>query len=72
MGASCAAVFHAGPASGMNWLTGLGGAGVVTPAGTRGPTMMNGNAVMFEEGKILTVGGAPSYSLVRAQAQSSM
>ena len=58
-------MFHAGPSTQMNWFTSLGGAGTVTGAGNRGPTAMNGNAVMYEEGSILAVGGAPSYALVR-------
>jgi hypothetical protein len=49
----------------MNWITNLEGAGTITPAGTRGGTAMNGNFVMYQAGKILCVGGAPSYSLVR-------
>ena len=48
----------------MNWFTNLGGAGTTTGAGNRGPTAMNGNAVMYEAGKILAVGGAPSFALV--------
>lgn len=59
------AVFHAGPSIGMNWITGLDGDGFIFSAGERGPTAMNGNAVMYEAGKILVVGGAASYSLVR-------
>ena len=62
---AAAAVFHAGPSTDMHWLTGLGGAGNAVGAGSRGPTAMNGNAVMYEAGKILTVGGAPSFALVR-------
>lgn len=58
-------MFHAGPSAQMHWFTNLGGAGSVTGAGNRGPTAMNGNAVMYEAGKILTVGGAPSFSMVR-------
>lgn len=56
-------VFHAGPSTNMNWFTGLSGQGTVTPAGYRGPTAMNGNAVMYAAGKILVVGGAASFSM---------
>ncbi|NJR43355.1 MAG: hypothetical protein HC767_12540 [Akkermansiaceae bacterium] len=67
-----AAVFHAGPSTQMNWFTNLNGAGTTTPAGTRGPTAMNGNFVMYAAGKILTVGGAPSFSLVRPPVPASV
>ena len=60
-----AAVFHAGPSTQMNWFTNLDGDGTTTAAGNRGPTAMNGNAVMYEAGKILAVGGAPSFSQAR-------
>ena len=57
-------VFQAGPSSAMNWY-GTSGSGSQTGAGKRGtdPDSMNGNAVMYDavNGKILTVGGAPSY-----------
>jgi galactose oxidase len=55
-------VLQAGPSKAMNWYSTTGG-GSTTPAGTRGQDgdAMNGNAVMFDAGKILTVGGAPSY-----------
>ena len=58
------AVFQAGPSSAMNWY-GTTGSGSQTSAGKRAsdPDSMNGNAVMFDalNGKILTVGGSPSY-----------
>jgi galactose oxidase len=55
------AVFHAGPSEQMNWFT-TAGAGSETPAGTRpGGDAMNGNAVMYDAGKILTLGGSPAY-----------
>ena len=66
--AVCAAVFHGGPSSQMNWFTGLAGDGTTTAAGIRGPTAMNGNAVMYEAGQILAVGGAPSFSMARSQS----
>ncbi len=56
------AVFHAGPSSQMNWIT-TGGSGSITSAGNRGTDgfSINGNAVIYDIGKILKVGGAPSY-----------
>jgi galactose oxidase len=55
-------VFHAGPSRQLNWF-GSAGNGSTTPAGVRGDDdhAMNGNAVMYDIGKILTVGGAPAY-----------
>jgi galactose oxidase len=55
-------VFQAGPSAQMNWIT-TTGAGSITPAGPRGTAgdEMNGNAVPYDIGKILTVGGAPDY-----------
>ncbi|HKN96153.1 MAG TPA: galactose oxidase-like domain-containing protein, partial [Pseudonocardiaceae bacterium] len=64
-------VLQAGPSRAMNWYstTGTGG---VSPAGVRGDDSdaMNGNAVMFDTGKILTVGGAPSYENNNATANA--
>ena len=61
-GISDGGVFHAGPSRQMNWIT-TGGDGSIRSAGTRAdaPDMMNGNAVMYDVGKILAVGGAPGY-----------
>ena len=55
-------VFHAGPSKQMNWIT-TGGNGTMTAAGNRADDThaMNGDAVMYDVGKILTNGGAPSY-----------
>ena len=55
-------VFQAGPSRSMNWY-GVTGNGSTTAAGTRADDTdaMNGNAVMYEPGHILTVGGAPAY-----------
>jgi galactose oxidase len=55
-------VFHAGPSRQLNWF-GTAGNGSSTPAGVRGDDgdAMNGNAVMYDVGKILKVGGAPAY-----------
>lgn len=56
------AVFHAGPSARMNWIT-TAGNGSITSAGNRGNDeySMNGNAVMYAPGKILKLGGAPTY-----------
>ncbi|WIM98990.1 discoidin domain-containing protein [Actinoplanes oblitus] len=64
-------VLQAGPSKAMNWYT-TSGTGGVSPAGTRGDDAdaMNGNAVMFDTGKILTVGGAPSYENNNATANA--
>jgi hypothetical protein len=67
-----AAVFHAGPSTGMNWITNLEGAGTITPAGTRGATAMNGNFVMYQAGQILCVGGSSSWALVRFRICSKL
>ena len=55
-------VFHAGPSKQTNWITTTGN-GSITFAGDRGDSAdaMNGNAVMYDVGKILTVGGATAY-----------
>jgi galactose oxidase len=55
-------VFHAGPSKQTNWITTTGN-GSITPAGDRGDSAdaMNGNATMYDVGKILTVGGATAY-----------
>jgi galactose oxidase len=58
-------VFQAGPSRAMNWY-GTSGTGSQVPAGYRADDTdaMNGNAVMFDafNGKVLTLGGATSYS----------
>jgi galactose oxidase len=55
-------VFQAGPSAQMNWIT-TSGKGTITSAGDRGtdPYSINGNAVLYDVGKILKVGGAPAY-----------
>jgi galactose oxidase len=55
-------VLQAGPSRAMNWFDTTGSGGT-TPAGVRGKDgdAMNGDAVMYDAGKILTVGGAPNY-----------
>jgi galactose oxidase len=55
-------ILQAGPSKAMNWYT-ADGTGSVKAAGKRGDSAdaMNGNAVMYDTGKILTMGGAPNY-----------
>ncbi len=55
-------VFHAGPTRAMHWVD-TAGNGSVNDAGNRGTDgfAMNGNAVMYAPGRILTIGGAPAY-----------
>jgi galactose oxidase len=66
-------VFHAGPSKQTNWIT-TAGNGSITYAGNRGDSAdaMNGNAILYDVGKILTVGGATAYqdygSAVNTQA----
>jgi PKD repeat protein len=64
-------VFHAGPGFNMHWVE-TAGNGRVTPAGRRGDDQfsINGNAVMFDTGKLLKVGGAPGYEGIVANANS--
>jgi galactose oxidase len=54
--------FHAGPSKQTNWITTTGN-GSITFAGDRGDSAdaMNGNAVLYDVGKILTLGGATAY-----------
>ncbi|KAL0938149.1 galactose oxidase precursor [Colletotrichum truncatum] len=67
-------LFQAGPSTAMNWY-GTGNAdslGSQSPAAFRGHNndAMNGNAVMYDagRGKILTLGGAPSYAYSSGKA----
>ena len=55
-------VFHAGPSAQMNWID-TNGIGQIISAGNRGDDnySINGQAVMYETGKILKTGGAPAY-----------
>jgi galactose oxidase len=64
-------VLQAGPSKAMNWYN-TAGTGSVTSAGTRGDDgdAMNGNAVMYDSGKILAIGGAPSYEDATATANA--
>lgn len=64
-------VFHAGPGVNMHWI-GTQGNGSVTSAGPRGDDQfsVNGNAVMYDIGKILKTGGGPAYEGTNANANS--
>ena len=55
-------IFHAGPSRQMHWITPTGN-GSVRNSVRRGndDDAMNGNAVMYDIGRILTVGGAEHY-----------
>ena len=55
-------VFHAGPSKAMHWVS-TAGAGAVVSVGNRSDDghAMNGGAVMYDVGRILTFGGAPDY-----------
>jgi galactose oxidase len=55
-------VFQAGPSRHMHWY-GTTGDGSVRAAGVRGTSAdaMNGDAAMYDVGKILTLGGSPAY-----------
>lgn len=66
-------VFHAGPSQAMHWFD-TAGNGSVTMAGNRGndTDAMNGNAVMYDVGKILAVGGAPSYESSNATPNATL
>ncbi|SAL04580.1 oxidase [Caballeronia calidae] len=66
-------VFHAGPSRAMHWFD-TAGNGNVTSAGNRGSdgNAMNGNAVMYDVGKILAVGGAPSYDQSQATSNATL
>ena len=56
-------VFHAGPSKAMHWIN-TAGAGTVVNCGSRSNDgdAMNGIAVLYDVGKILTAGGAPDYT----------
>lgn len=64
-------VFHAGPSKQMNWVDTTGN-GSVTSAGLRAADAdsMNGNAVMYDIGRILTLGGAPDYENAAATSNA--
>lgn len=71
--ASNGRVFHAGPSKALHWFD-TAGNGTVSAAGTRGADgdAMNGNAVMFDVNRILTVGGAPNYDNSDATANAHL
>ena len=64
-------VFHAGPSAPMHWIT-TSGNGTITSAGNRSddPYSINGNAVLYDLGLILKVGGAPAYQNANATASA--
>lgn len=64
-------VLHAGPGASMNWID-TQGVGSVASAGPRGDDSysQSGNAVMYDIGKILKIGGAPAYENATASASS--
>ncbi|MEU1232375.1 discoidin domain-containing protein [Streptomyces sp. NPDC005828] len=55
-------VLQLGPSKQMNWIT-TDGDGSIASAGTRGDSQdaMTGNAVAYDIGKLLTLGGSPAY-----------
>lgn len=55
-------VFYAGPDATLRWID-TKGAGQIVPVGQRGDDTfsINGNAVMYDIGKLLTLGGAAAY-----------
>ncbi|MFF8837304.1 discoidin domain-containing protein [Streptomyces sp. NPDC015130] len=55
-------VLQLGPSKQMNWIT-TAGTGSITSAGTRADSQdaMTGNAVAYDIGKLLTLGGSPAY-----------
>ncbi len=60
-------VLHLGPSKQINWIS-TSGNGSITAAGTRAdsPDAMNGNAVAYDIGKLLTLGGATAYENAKA------
>ncbi|MBW5481472.1 DUF1929 domain-containing protein [Streptomyces bambusae] len=55
-------VLQLGPSKQMNWIS-TAGTGSITAAGTRADSQdaMTGNAVAYDIGKLLTLGGSPAY-----------
>ncbi|MFD7630399.1 discoidin domain-containing protein [Streptomyces sp. NPDC059851] len=55
-------VLQLGPSKQMNWIS-TSGNGSIAPAGNRAdsPDAMTGNAVSYDIGKLLTLGGSPAY-----------
>ena len=67
-------IFQAGPSLAMNWYSALGDDGSTTPAGNRtgDQDAMCGNAVMYEQGKILSFGGSRDYETTRATKNANL
>ena len=66
-------VFHAGPSRNMHWID-PSGSGSYRSAGARGSDTfaINGNAVMYEPGRILALGGAQAYTDGQASANATV
>lgn len=66
-GTSNGRVLQFGPSKQLNWIDTTGN-GAITAAGVRAdsPDAMNGNAVAYDIGKLLTLGGATAYQDVNA------
>ncbi len=64
-------IFQAGPSAEMHWITTFED-GAIASAGTRAddPYSINGQAVMYDIGKILKTGGAPAYQSAAATAKT--
>ena len=64
-------VFHAGPSAQMNWMTTYED-GAIISAGTRADDAhsINGQAVMYDVGKILKTGGGAAYQNVPASSKT--
>jgi YVTN family beta-propeller protein len=64
-------MFHAGPGVQMHWIE-TEGNGKVTNLGARGDDQfsINGNAIMFDIGKVLKVGGGPGYDGKQSNSNS--
>jgi hypothetical protein len=60
-------VLQAGPSADSHWID-TGGKGRISSAGSRGNDAysMNGNAVLYDIGKLLKIGGAPAYENANA------
>ncbi|MGH3858535.1 discoidin domain-containing protein [Actinokineospora sp.] len=71
--ASNGRVFHAGPSKQMNWFS-IDGPGARSDAGLRSDDRdaMNGDAVMYDIGKIFTSGGSPAYANSTASNRTFM
>jgi galactose oxidase len=66
-------IFHAGPSRQMNWIS-VAGNGSITSAGNRSDDVdaMNGDAVMYDTGKILVTGGSTAYQDADARSSAYM